>query len=495
MARDGGATVPSGFTDTLVATVGGPTALAFTPDGRMLVTTQAGRLYVVRNGTIGSSPALDLSAKVCSQSERGLLGVSVDPAFATNGFVYLYYTAETAAGTCPTRTTPGPTNRVARFVLSATDVVAPASEQIIFDGIPSYNGNHNGGDLAFGSDGKLYVSVGDGGCDYAGGGCAAQNDAARDRHAALGKILRINTDGSTPPDNPFADDTPNRCADDGFTDAGQHCPETFAWGFRNPFRMAVAPDGRLFVNDVGQGTWEEIDDVVAGADYGWNVREGHCATGSSTNCGAPPTGLTNPIHDYDHSTGCQSITGGAFVPDAVWPAEYRGDYLFADFVCGKIFRLESQPGGGLTSSDFATGLGESSAVHLEFGPDNALYYTTYAGGGQVRKIVFEPTAPPGSTTFVSDLTPVSATNGYGPVERDMSNGGLAAGDGRTITLNGVTYPKGLGVHAGVDGGLFARGRVPELRRRRRRRRRVRERRHRGLPGVRRRGQASSTAPR
>ena len=164
-----------------------------------------------------------------------------------------------------------------------------------------------------------------------------QNDAARDVNIALGKILRVNPDGSVPTDNPFVGQTANPCADDGRTEIGKHCPETFAWGFRNPFRMAFAPDGRLFVNDVGGGTWEEVDDVQAGKDYGWNVREGHCAIGSTTSCAAPPAGMTNPIYDYSHAaTGCRSITGGAFVPNAVWPAEYRGDYLFADFVCGKI---------------------------------------------------------------------------------------------------------------------------------------------------------------
>ena len=107
-----GAAVPSGFSDSLVASVGGPTALAFTPDGRLLVTTKAGQLYVVRNGTIVPAAALNLSANLCTESERGLLGVAVDPAFATNNFVYLFYTAKTAAGTCPQNATPAPPNRV-----------------------------------------------------------------------------------------------------------------------------------------------------------------------------------------------------------------------------------------------------------------------------------------------------------------------------------------------------------------------------------------------
>jgi glucose/arabinose dehydrogenase len=450
-APAGAAILPSGFTDSLVASRPLPTALAFTPDGRLLVATQPGRLYTVSNG---GSPieVLNLSGKVCSNSERGLLGVAVDPAFATNALVYLYYTGKTAAGTCPTRETPAPPNRVSRFNLSlATSAAILASEDPLIDGVPSFGGNHNAGDLAFGPDGKLYVSIGDGGCDYQAVSpdqCQGSNDAARDIDIALGKILRINPDGSVPSDNPFVASSTNPCADDGRTDPGVHCPETFAWGFRNPFRMAFAPDGRLLVNDVGGGAWEEIDDVQAGNDYGWNVREGHCARASTTNCGPPPAGMTNPIHDYPHTTGCSSITGAAFVPDTVWPAEYRGDYLFADYICGKIFRLEQGPG-GVTVSDFVADLGPGGPVSLEFGPDNALYYTTYVGGGQVRKIAFDASTPGPSPSdvSVSGLSWSSATNGLGPVERDRSNGGVAAGDGGTITLNGATYTNGLGVHA------------------------------------------------
>jgi glucose/arabinose dehydrogenase len=435
------AVFPTGFADSLVASVGRPTALAFTPDGRLLVTAAPGQLLVVRGSTVGSPAALDLSARVCSNGERGLLGVAVDPAFATNGFVYLYYTSENSDGACPTKETNLPVNRVSRFVLGSDDVVDPASETVLFDKIPSVAGNHNAGDVAFGSDGMLYVSVGDGGCDYDDfAACGGANAAARDTHVALGKILRISpADGSAPAGNPFLGTQPP-CRDDGVTTVGQHCPETFAWGFRNPFRMAFSPDGRLHVNDVGQGAWEEIDVAQAGLDYGWNLREGKCVTGSTTNCPDPPTGLTDPVLAYGRSDGCRSITGGAFAPES-WPEAFRGDYLFADYVCGRIFRME-----GTSRVDFVTALGANSAVHLELGPDDALYYTTYASGGQVRRIAYAPT-PPAGDVYVSDLTPTAATNGLGPIERNMSNGDAAAGDGGPITLNGVVSARGLGAHA------------------------------------------------
>ena len=164
VAPTGFAAVPAGFQDSLVVgTLGGPTALAFTPDGRLLITRQLGVLRVFGPSGLVATPALTLSG-VCSNSERGLLGVAVDPDFATNNYIYVYYTTN-ASGTCQ--------NRVSRFVLPAGNVINPATETVLLDNIHSIAGNHNAGDVQFGKDGYLYVSVGDGGCDYAGdSGCA-----------------------------------------------------------------------------------------------------------------------------------------------------------------------------------------------------------------------------------------------------------------------------------------------------------------------------------
>jgi glucose/arabinose dehydrogenase/PKD repeat protein len=419
------ATVPAGFTDELVTTVASPTALAFTPDGRLLITTQPGRLRVFQNGALVATPALDLTSPtnvICSNSERGLLGVAVDPSFATpnNNFIYVYYTFN-RSGTC--------VNRVSRYVLSASNVAS--GEIVLIDNIPSTAGNHNAGDVQFGHDGYLYVSVGDGGCDYAGGGCAGSNDAARDQHSLVGKILRITRDGTIPSDNPFTGAGTADCRFTGGTTAPNKCRETFSWGLRNPFRMAFDTNDagtRFFINDVGQNTWEEIDLGQAGADYGWNVREGHCANGSTTDCGPPPAGMTNPVHDYGRDIG-GSITGGAFVPFGLWPSEYDGDYLFSDYVAGKIFRIAASGAG--PRSEFATGLGASSAVHLLFGPrggSQALYYTTYAGGGQVRRIYF--TATNGVPS--ADVT-ASPTSGPAPLTVNFNGSGSSDPDGDTLT--------------------------------------------------------------
>ena len=382
--------VPIGFTDTVVAAVHSPTALASTPDGRLLVTDQSGKLRVIKNGVLLPKPALSLSRTTCSNGERGLLGVAVDPSFATNGFVYVYYTFKKFRK-CQIQSSKVPVNRVSRFTMLG-DTIDPATEKILIDGIVSYAGNHNAGFVGFGHDGMLYASVGDGGCDYTGvTGCAAFNGVSRLNNTLLGKVLRITPSGGIPADNPFTGAGTARC-NQGAIAAGLTCQETYLHGLRNPFRFAFDPNAagtRLFVNDVGQDTWEEIDEAVKGADYGWNEREGHCANSSTTDCGAPPAGMTNPIFDYSHSTGCTAITGGAFVPNGLWGAKYAAGYLYADYICDRIFLLSPDGVGGWKSSTFAKGLAPGGPVGMLFAPHGAatsLYYTTYANGGEVHVI-------------------------------------------------------------------------------------------------------------
>jgi glucose/arabinose dehydrogenase len=388
-------TLPGDFEDKLVTDVALPTALAFTPDDRMLVTSKPGRLYVYKDGS--KTQALNIESQICATSERGLLGVAVDPNFANNGYIYLYYTYK-KHGVCPDHEPANrrnPVNRVSRLVMSG-DTVDPASERVLIDNIPSPNGNHNAGDLHVGKDGYLYVSVGDGGCDYAEPErCQYENDASRDRHVLLGKVLRITPEGGIPPDNPFIGPNSRRCNVTGRTARGNNCRETFARGFRNPFRMAFDPDTsltttRFLINDVGGQDLEEIDRGKAGADYGWNLCEGrkdNLERRGKVNCSKAP--LTPPIHAYSHGSGCRSITGGAFVPDdGSWPASYDDAYLFGDFVCNKIFELRRDRGGGLTRTLF-TNVGDGGPIAMTFGPygtGEALYYTTFANGGEVRRI-------------------------------------------------------------------------------------------------------------
>jgi glucose/arabinose dehydrogenase len=391
-------TLPADFEDARVTRVPAAIALAFTPDDRMLVTSKPGRLYVHEPGQ-GKTLALDISRRVCSgQTERGLLGVAVDPNFASNGYVYLYYTFK-KHGECPDHQPENrrnPVNRVSRFVMSG-NTVTPASEKVLIDNIPSPNGNHNAGDLHFGKDGYLYVSVGDGGCDYAEPErCQYENDASRDRNILLGKVLRIKHGGGIPESNPYTGPGSDRCNKTGRTEPGKDCQETFARGFRNPFRMAFDPDatGTSFrINDVGGQRWEEIDEGEAGADYGWNLCEGshdNPERRGQVNCSGPT--YTGPIHEYSHSsTGCESITGGAFVPnDGSWPNSYDDAYLFGDFVCNKIFELRPAAGDGFVRQEFAT-VADGGPIAMTFDPHGtgeALYYTTFANGGEVRRIAY-----------------------------------------------------------------------------------------------------------
>lgn len=383
------ATVPSGFSDSLVTNVTSPTALAFTPDGRLLITSQGGKLYVLKNGTLTLARTI---RNICTNSERGLLGVTVDPAFAQNRYIYLYYTAN-VSGSCANNSPQSPVNRVIRFTLPDNNVITSSPYTLIAN-IPSPNGNHNGGDLRFGRGGQyLHVSVGDGGCDPAGdSGCAAQNDAAQSKSTLSGKILRVTPTGGVPAINPFVGSNSVRCGLTRTIPRGKVCGEIFATGLRNPYRMAFNPNSSttsFYINDVGQNAREEIDLGIKGANYGWNLREGRCKTGSSSDCGTSPAGLTNPVFDYTRTgifSGCRSISGGAVVPNGLWPSAYNNTYLFADFVCGKIFQLKGS-GSTRTASLFASGLG--NVVHMDFGTyagQRALYYTTYTGGGQVRQI-------------------------------------------------------------------------------------------------------------
>lgn len=456
--------LPADFSDELVTDVPKPTAVAVTPDGRVLVTTMTGQLRVVVPGAgLLPNPAIDVGPISCAIHERGMLGIAVDPNFAANRHVFVFYTMKNGSD-CGQNGDPSPFNRVSRFTLSDSNVVDPASEVVILDHIPSRNG-HNAGDLHFGADGLLYISTGDGACRLDPAEetlCRLDNNNSRSPSILLGKILRISSDGSIPATNPNVGVAGSRrCGDPaaaGVATGDGHCLETFASGLRNPFRFAIRPGtNELYINDVGEKAWDEINLGVAGADYGWNVREGHCTAGSLTDCGPPPAGLTDPIFDYDQSAGCRSITGGAFVPAGLWPAPFDGAYLFADYACGKIFRLAPVAGGGFTMVDFVSGLGASSATSLAFGLSPAgqsLYYTTFKGGGEVRRISYTGTLPDTTTTSTTsttspapgDTTTTTTTTAPAPA------GPISAVERRSgywmVGTDGAVYPFGDARHHG-----------------------------------------------
>jgi glucose/arabinose dehydrogenase len=356
------ATLPAGFAETLVANgLSNPTAMAFAPDGRLFVCQQGGQLRVIKNGALLATPFVSLT--VDSAGERGLLGIAFDPNFATNQFVYLYYTA----------TTPAIHNRVSRFTANG-DTVVSGSEVIILD-LNNLSGatNHNGGAMHFGADGKLYIAVGE--------NAAPLNSQTLNN--LLGKILRINADGTIPADNPF------------FNTAAGVNRAIWALGLRNPYTFAFQNGtGRMFINDVGQNAWEEINDGIAGSNYGWPNSEG-----ATTN-----PNYRTPLFSYAHggpvgTTGC-AITGGAFYnpPINQYPSDYVGKYFFADFCNGWIRRLDPSNN---TASDFASGI--PSPVDLQIGPDGYLYYLA-RGNGSVFKIVFTANQSPTISTHPASQT-------------------------------------------------------------------------------------------
>lgn len=342
------ATLPTGFVETQIGGLSSPTAMDFAPDGRLFVCLQGGNLRVIKNGALLPAPFLTLT--VDSSGERGFLGIAFDPGFASNNFIYVYYTV------------PGSPahNRVSRFTANG-DVVVPGSEvQLLnLDNLSSAT-NHNGGAIHFGPDGKLYIAVGEN----------ANSANSQTLTNLLGKVLRINSDGTIPSNNPF------------FNTAGAR-KEIWALGLRNPFTFAFqAGTGRMFINDVGQSAWEEINDGIAGSNYGWPTTEG-------------PTSNPNfrgPIFAYQHgsssTTGC-AITGGAFYnPTSVqFPASYVGKFFFADLCTGWIRILDPSNN---TAADFATGI--SNPVDLKVTADGTLYYLSI-GSGAVFRVQYSPANP------------------------------------------------------------------------------------------------------
>ncbi len=438
---------PPGFSDVTAYTVTNPTALASTPDGRLLITQDAGQLRVVRNGTLLTAPAVNLQPRACAEGERGLMGVAVDPAFSTNSFIYLFWTFNKQQF-CGEGTPQTPVNRVTRFVLGADDRVVAGTERVIVDNIPSPSRNHQAGDLRFGSDGFLYVTTGDGGCTIGSPtACGGLNTNSRRLDILSGKVLRVRRDGTIPASNPFAATTGGRrCGNPAGVPAGTgRCRETFASGFRNPFRFAVRPGTSSFlVNDVGQDTWEEVDALVAGRDYGWNVREGNCVRDSTTNCGATP--YENPIFSYSHADGCSSITGGAFVPEGLWPAPWNGSYIFADYVCGGIYRMAPATGGGYTREPFLPDV--AGAVHLAFAPftggtgGTALYYLDYFGNA-IHRVTYGDTNTQPTASFTNRPAGLQVSFD-GSASQDADPGDSIAeyrwmfGDGTTATTTTPT---------------------------------------------------------
>ena len=340
-------TLPSGFAETQVVTdLHSPVSMSVALDGRVFFTEQAGKLRVVKNGQLLATPFL--SVVTPAKVERGLIGVELDPNFANNGYVYTYYTVSS----------PNVHNRITRWTAADADpdparyrpgdTAASGSEKVLYEldssGDAAY---HQGGSMHFGNDGKLYVAIGD-----HGGTVRAQQFTNQ-----VGKILRLNPDGSIPTDNPF------------YTRTTGKNRAIWAYGLRNPFTFAFQrTTGHMFINDVGENTWEEINEGKAGANYGWPESEG------------PTTDprFTAPVYAYRHD-GSDAIVGGTFYNPTTsqFPAQYVGKYFFMDYTKRHMKVLDPTSKSVSLFADRIIG----RAVDVDVAPDGSLYYLTRENTG------------------------------------------------------------------------------------------------------------------
>jgi glucose/arabinose dehydrogenase len=350
-----GGPIPSLTLTPVVSSLSNPVDLEFPNDGtgRMFVVQQPGSIRIGVNGSLTATPFLDITAKVNFGGEMGLLGLAFHPQFTQNHLFYVHYD----------RTVGGQIQSViSEFHVSTTDPnqADPDSERILLT-VNQPFGNHKGGQIVFGPDGFLYIGFGDGGS----GGDPMGN--GQNLQTLLGKMLRIDVNSQSggkqyaiPPSNPFAN--------------SGGLPEIWAYGLRNPWRFSFERGGtRLFVGDVGQDKFEEVDILEAGKNYGWNVMEGlHCYNPSS---GCTMTGLTMPIVEYPHTDG-EAVMGG-FVYRGTAISGLSGAYIFGDYISGTMWKLvESPPGTWTRTTLLSTGRNISS-----FGQDTAgeLYVVDYSG--------------------------------------------------------------------------------------------------------------------
>jgi len=333
--------------------------------GRLFVVEQAGRIKIIQSGNVLGTPYLDISSSVASGGETGLLGLAFHPNFTSNGCFYVNYTS-TRNGKLQTFISEF------RAATAAANTVNTTSEQNLFT-VDQPEANHNGGGLAFGNDGFLYIGLGDGG---GSGDMHGTIGNAQDLTTLLGKMLRIsvtcNGTFTVPSDNPFV---ANAMA----------AKEIWLYGLRNPFRFSIDhATGNLWIGDVGQNAFEEVDMLTPmqkGSNMGWRCKEGTHDFNFTGNC--PNLTLVDPIYDYDRSQGDATVIGG-YVYHGTNIAALSGTYVFGDFISGRIWSLTQNSQGKWV----ATLLANSGATNLAgFGQDAAgELYVAQIGTGTVARL-------------------------------------------------------------------------------------------------------------
>jgi glucose/arabinose dehydrogenase len=393
-----------------------PVGMAFAPDGRLFVWQKNGIVHVIKDGELLPTPFIDLSAKVNTAEDRGFWGLAFDPQFSSNGYVYLSYTFEHAGNP---NDNGARTSRLTRVIVDPAnpDVALPASETVILgsiglppcraqaqnaDCIGADSGTHTLGAIHFAADGTLLVGIGDG-----AGGDSVDPQAlrAQDLDSPNGKILRINTDGSAPPDNPFYDGT------------NSWRSRIWLYGVRNPFGFSLHPETEeVYLGDVGWNTWEEINHGFQGSNFGWPCFEGFAPQPSYqaqfTQCAAlTPSAVKPPVFTYDRGTGSATI-GGPFYKGSLYPEEYWGNFFFADYAGSWIRRVvlddENRP---VSTQVFAEDV--DNPVSLVQGPDGMMYYLSFTTG-ELRRIRYNGPVATASA---------EPTNGYSPLTVQFSSAG------------------------------------------------------------------------
>ncbi len=443
--------VEPGFeSEVVVGALNLATAIASTQDGRIFIAEKSGVVRVVKNGVLLSEPLVTLT-DINTFGDRGLLGLAVDPNFSSNGYVYLSYTYENTPGL----NIAGPkTGRIVRltvigdtasesskFVLVGAvggTATTPSCEDFIVtsDCIPSDSNSHSVGGLRFGPDGKLYASLGDG-ADFTDVDPRALR--AQNIDSLGGKVLRINTDGTAPADNPFYDGNPNA-----------NRSKVYALGLRNMFRFNFHPvTGLLFGGDVGWSNWEEINLISAGKNYGWPCREGDSAT--LYGC-SPSSTATNPVYTYAHnSAGAGSVTGGAFMSNGAYPTAYANSFFIGDYAQMWMKRLELTPAGAFVSvNNFNT---DVFPVEIFTGEDGHVYYIDIVFGTLNRL-----THTSGNRRPVVNVG-ATPTSGLTPLNVSFSSVGTNDPDGNPISYawqfgDGATSTVANPSHTYVTNGAY-----------------------------------------
>lgn len=377
--------LPNNFQKTIVINSGLnlPTDFQFAPDGRIFITEQNGTVLVYKNGQLLSTPAITIP--VVTGGDRGLLSVALDPNFNANQYIYFLYTDTNNHQT------------ISRFKASG-DIIDPNTKTILLQNSETWSGFLNAGAIRFGQDGKLYGSFGSNG----------EGSIAQDLSSLDGKIVRINSDGSIPADNPFMN----------FPGAQK---SIYAYGFRNPWRLNFDTNGTAIVGDVGVNTWEKIVRIQSGGNYGWPMFEGDC----TPNC----NGVIPPLFVENHNGGGMAVIGGDVNKGTnTFPAQYNGNYFYGDYVLGYINNVAFDANHNVSSNNNFDN-NDGSLANIGFGPDGCLYYLDIFPG-KLSKICYGQAAAAPTAIAGSDIN-----SGQLPLTVNFSSVGTSDPSNGALTYN------------------------------------------------------------